>query len=123
VTQAAPQASLGQRIRAWRKRRKLNQGQLAEKVGVSGRRTIIRWEKDIDVPTPENRKKLAQVLKASRMEFEPNEDEKLTPLYRQMEKRLEELEGVVGDLREDVDVLRTLVEDQLSRLRQERDAR
>lgn len=110
-------ASLGQRIREGRKAAGLNQDELAKKVGASGRRQIIRWEKGENVPTKPFREKLAQELGLE--DLTPDADEALTPLYRRMEERLEVLEDAVRGQRADLEAMRELVEGLLNRLRAE----
>jgi transcriptional regulator with XRE-family HTH domain len=56
-----PVSALGERLTVLRKRLKLRQADLAERVGVS-RMTVSAWERGEAVPASENLGKLAQVL-------------------------------------------------------------
>ena len=53
--------SLGERIKALRRRAGLSQEQVAEQVGVS-RQAVAKWEAGQSAPSTENLRKLAQVL-------------------------------------------------------------
>lgn len=53
--------SLGERIKALRRRAGLSQEQVAEQVGVS-RQAVAKWEAGQSAPSTENLRKLVQVL-------------------------------------------------------------
>jgi transcriptional regulator with XRE-family HTH domain len=64
--------SLGERIKAERKKRKWSQSRLAEKLGVTNR-TVLRWEIKGEIPNNENRLALIKLLGFREEDFQPNE--------------------------------------------------
>ena len=64
--------SLGERIKAERKKRKWSQSRLAEKLGVTNR-TVLRWEIKGEIPNNENRLALIELLGFREEDFQPNE--------------------------------------------------
>lgn len=65
--------SIGQNIKKYRKRRKLTQVQLAEKIGVV-QSNVHRWEANLITPSIDTVKKLSKILKVSTDNLILNDD-------------------------------------------------
>jgi transcriptional regulator with XRE-family HTH domain len=66
--------SLGEQIKAERKKRKWSQSRLAEKLGVTNR-TVLRWEIKGEIPNNENRLALIELLGFREEDFQPKPNE------------------------------------------------
>jgi transcriptional regulator with XRE-family HTH domain len=89
-------ATLGAYLREARIAAKMGQDALAAKIGVEGRHTVIRWEKDKHVPSPGHRQKLIKTLKLEADVYD--ELAKGAQEEARLEPRLARLEGAVERL-------------------------
>lgn len=95
---------LGDKIRARRERRRLTQGVLAKRVGVS-EKTVLRWEKGRQVPQGhEVRKALIAVLGLHWTDFpsdeSPSDVRLLTSRVEALEARLSSLSSQLSELQD-----------------------
>jgi transcriptional regulator with XRE-family HTH domain len=68
ATEYDPEVSRGATIRKWRKKAKLTQRELGEKVGVSPQ-AVSEWERNVTDPTSDNLERLAEAVNVSLGEF------------------------------------------------------
>jgi len=87
--------TFGQKISKLRKEKKLSQIDMANAVGVS-RDAISKYERDDNIPSVENAKKIAKILSVS-LDYLVSEEEKQDIIDVDMIKRIKELQKLNND--------------------------